>query len=301
MWENDTLGGAKTTLATLDELLAQYDTILNGTQEKPVQSPYSPESATSTYTPTPVVPATPPTFSNDDAFYADLSAYMENDPDLAEILRNSQTASPQPTAPQPKITPFVPPTLEDIDRKHQPAVTAPTPNGTQRHTSEQPQYQRPLTVDEILGRERQLKEQAASLQDNGRQTSAPQDMSNYQRINGQPQPQTVATPDKYRFTPQPVPETRSFTPPPVTQPSYERQPVKEPYIPLQEQIAQMTGKTKSTTTEPVINEKQLKSLSRKHLLIMIYELQGELIQIKAEREAVDRAYQAGLAQSPQRG
>jgi hypothetical protein len=63
--------------------------------------------------------------------------------------------------------------------------------------------------------------------------------------------------------------------------------------------ASVTGQALGTGTPPRINEKQLRALSRRHLLMMIYDLQEELIQIRGEKEAMLQAYQAGRAQNLQ--
>jgi hypothetical protein len=57
--------------------------------------------------------------------------------------------------------------------------------------------------------------------------------------------------------------------------------------------------TKPTPVEPVINERQLRALSRKHLMMMIYDLQEELIRAQEEKQTLIAAYKAGVAQGPQ--
>jgi hypothetical protein len=131
-----------------------------------------------------------------------------------------------------------------------------------------------------------------------------------------PQPQRPVTLEKIRqdflerenqpplqpgtFGQQPAaqPERQQYIPPqPVTQ----RQTEQEPCIPLREQMTRMTGSRTTSSAELSITEKQLKALSRKHLLMMISDLQGEIIRIKEENENITAAYHAGTAQKARTG
>jgi len=58
---------------------------------------------------------------------------------------------------------------------------------------------------------------------------------------------------------------------------------------------------KTTGSEPIITEKQLRALSRKHLLMMIFDIQEELIRTKEENEKMLTAYKAGIAQMQKMG
>jgi len=57
-------------------------------------------------------------------------------------------------------------------------------------------------------------------------------------------------------------------------------------------------RSKAQPAESKITELQLKALSRKHLLMMILDLQEELDRLKEENEKMFTAYQAGAAQRP---
>ena len=50
---------------------------------------------------------------------------------------------------------------------------------------------------------------------------------------------------------------------------------------------------------PTMTERQLRALSRKHLMLMIRDLEAELRQERAEKKDLLMAYQAGLSQGRQ--
>jgi hypothetical protein len=94
---------------------------------------------------------------------------------------------------------------------------------------------------------------------------------------------------------------------PVMQTPFEQQAAEEPFLPPQEQFGQMAGSEAAPAavptavpaaygTESTITERQLKALSRKHLLTMIFDLQEKLIRLTAESEKMFIAYQAGIAE-----
>ena len=50
--------------------------------------------------------------------------------------------------------------------------------------------------------------------------------------------------------------------------------------------------------KPVLMEKQLRAMSRKHLLMMIRDLERELSQVKTEKEDMLLAFRAGVELPP---
>ena len=76
---------------------------------------------------------------------------------------------------------------------------------------------------------------------------------------------------------------------------------KKPKMSLKhpEQLSVLQG-NKAEQKEPAITEQQLRALSKKHLLMMISDLEKELKQAKNELENLLIAYQAGLSQESQR-
>ena len=57
--------------------------------------------------------------------------------------------------------------------------------------------------------------------------------------------------------------------------------------------------SKTPEKEPVITDRQLRALNRKHLLMMIRDLEKELQQIKKEKDELLLAYRAGFARNAQ--
>ena len=56
--------------------------------------------------------------------------------------------------------------------------------------------------------------------------------------------------------------------------------------------------TQPTSSETGITEKQLRALSRKHLLMMIRDLELELAQVKEEKAEMILAFRAGVELPP---
>ena len=109
------------------------------------------------------------------------------------------------------------------------------------------------------------------------------------------------------FTPSPLEElplsfnnttsTRSKTP----QEHFRYPAPQELANPILEQPTTITKSRKINTeeTKSVITEQQLRALTRKHLLMMIRDLERELSQVKRERDNLLLAYQSGFAQKTQ--
>ena len=58
-------------------------------------------------------------------------------------------------------------------------------------------------------------------------------------------------------------------------------------------------KRTSVAAPPSITERQMRALSRKHLLLMLHDLEKELLQVKRERDNMLTACRAGMARGPQ--
>lgn len=83
-------------------------------------------------------------------------------------------------------------------------------------------------------------------------------------------------------------------------PSAHQKPLEHPAADLRSlRETPLSGNGKDDQTESIITENQLRALSRKHLLMMIRDLETELQQVKHEHQNLLLAYQAGLAQKPQ--
>ena len=54
-----------------------------------------------------------------------------------------------------------------------------------------------------------------------------------------------------------------------------------------------------STAQPAITERQMRALSRKHLLLMLRDLEQELLQVTRERDNMLMACRAGMAHAPQ--
>jgi|GEM_PF-2758994 len=62
----------------------------------------------------------------------------------------------------------------------------------------------------------------------------------------------------------------------------------------------LTTKTRAANTaQPSITERQMRALSRKHLLLMLRDLEKELLQVTRERDNMLTACRAGMAHVPQ--
>ncbi|MCL2487849.1 MAG: hypothetical protein FWE80_04120 [Oscillospiraceae bacterium] len=70
---------------------------------------------------------------------------------------------------------------------------------------------------------------------------------------------------------------------------------------MPDNIIKIPSQAAQPPAEPAITEKQLRALSRKHLLMMIFDLQEELNRVTQENEKMITAYRAGLAQGRQTG
>ena len=70
-------------------------------------------------------------------------------------------------------------------------------------------------------------------------------------------------------------------------------------LPVQSEGFSMRLESRAAPQEAAITERQLRALSRKHLLIMVRDIEKELRQAKEERESLFLAYNAGLSQRRQ--
>ncbi|MCL2655736.1 MAG: hypothetical protein FWD65_08650 [Coriobacteriia bacterium] len=108
-------------------------------------------------------------------------------------------------------------------------------------------------------------------------------------------PELVVQPLQQQPAPQPE-ITQVLPEQPVVQPQQPvvlQQPVVQPQQPVE---AAEAPANKTASAASIITDKQLRALSRKHLLIMIRDLEKELARAKEELEDLLLAYRAGVAQ-----
>ncbi|MCL1896388.1 MAG: hypothetical protein FWG03_07575 [Clostridiales bacterium] len=85
----------------------------------------------------------------------------------------------------------------------------------------------------------------------------------------------------------------------VSEPQVSEPQVSEPQVFEEAEVTAQAVTPTSKSAEPVITDEQLRALSRKHLLMMIRDLELELAQAKKERDSLLIAYKAGLAEKTQ--
>ena len=111
-------------------------------------------------------------------------------------------------------------------------------------------------------------------------------------------------PESNAFGPSAVEQTDSARKPPVVQQEPHRGPSLEellqPFREEPEPFVKRRG-NKNPSTNAAITDQQLRALNRKHLLIMIRDLEKELRQKVEEIDNMLLAYQAGIAQQAQVG
>ena len=109
--------------------------------------------------------------------------------------------------------------------------------------------------------------------------------SNTQHLQPEIQKQALPQPENINFT-------HSLAKQAITKQQTAEKPIHAVWDEIERTAAQRIAEKH---TEPVITEKQLKILNRKHLLTMIFDLQDELIKLRKENEKIITAYRAGLA------
>ena len=118
-----------------------------------------------------------------------------------------------------------------------------------------------------------------------------------------PPPSAPPAPPAPSFVPPAVKEEkREVEPAPVKEAAPappEEEPAEEAAPPLPEAQPEEFSvrlESRAAPKESVITERQLRALSRKHLLIMVRDIEKELRQAKEEKESLFLAYNAGLSQ-----
>jgi len=69
--------------------------------------------------------------------------------------------------------------------------------------------------------------------------------------------------------------------------------------PRRQNLPCLDVKNTAGAARPSITERQMRALSRKHLLLMLRDLEQELLQVTRERDNMLMACRAGLAHTPQ--
>lgn len=106
-----------------------------------------------------------------------------------------------------------------------------------------------------------------------------------QADGGTPQPRQVfEQPEKTESTPQP-------------RHVFEQPEAKNRPVPRGEAERKLERFRSTASPEPAITEKQLRALSKKHLLLMIHDLQEEVDKLREVNNRIIDAYQAGAAQN----
>jgi len=92
-----------------------------------------------------------------------------------------------------------------------------------------------------------------------------------------------------------VPSFQQNSAPPFQQNSVP--PPQQDLVPPPQQNSVPPSSNHQVRAEPSMTEKQMRALSRKHLLMMIFDLQEDLLRTREENEKLFVAYQSGLAQA----